>query len=33
MKEYCINLSIGIGIGLLTIALMGGFEEYIEWIR
>ena len=33
MKELCINLSIGIGIGLVAIALMGGFEEYIEWIR
>ena len=33
MKALCINLIIGIGIGLVCIALVGGFEEYIEWIR
>ncbi len=34
MKVIIINLAIGIGIGFLLIASIGGFEDQIElWIR
>ena len=34
MKALCINLVVGIAVGFLLFALLGGFEGVIEsWIR